>query len=110
MQLWFCLFQHIDHYSRTKAIAEQMVLSANGCSLKGVKLISVCNDSIVAELHDQRGADKDDCTPLVSNGAVCSAAVSLKCSHTLEWVSGSSTFFTLTGAKPLLSSLRVILH
>uniref|UniRef100_A0A3B4ZTI9 Putative short-chain dehydrogenase/reductase family 42E member 2 n=1 Tax=Stegastes partitus TaxID=144197 RepID=A0A3B4ZTI9_9TELE len=26
---------HIDHYSRTKAIAEQMVLSANGCSLKG---------------------------------------------------------------------------
>uniref|UniRef100_A0A8C9XUI6 Short chain dehydrogenase/reductase family 42E, member 2 n=1 Tax=Sander lucioperca TaxID=283035 RepID=A0A8C9XUI6_SANLU len=28
---------HIDHYSRTKAIAEQMVLSANGCSLTGVK-------------------------------------------------------------------------
>ncbi|XP_078125581.1 putative short-chain dehydrogenase/reductase family 42E member 2 [Sander vitreus] len=26
---------HIDHYSRTKAIAEQMVLSANGCSLTG---------------------------------------------------------------------------
>uniref|UniRef100_A0A8D0CVZ7 Short chain dehydrogenase/reductase family 42E, member 2 n=1 Tax=Sander lucioperca TaxID=283035 RepID=A0A8D0CVZ7_SANLU len=32
---------HIDHYSRTKAIAEQMVLSANGCSLTGVKR-SVC--------------------------------------------------------------------
>ncbi|XP_061701234.1 putative short-chain dehydrogenase/reductase family 42E member 2 isoform X2 [Syngnathoides biaculeatus] len=26
---------HVDHYSRTKAIAEQMVLSANGCALKG---------------------------------------------------------------------------
>uniref|UniRef100_A0A3Q0TCG6 Short chain dehydrogenase/reductase family 42E, member 2 n=1 Tax=Amphilophus citrinellus TaxID=61819 RepID=A0A3Q0TCG6_AMPCI len=26
---------HIDHYSRTKAIAEQMVLAANGCPLKG---------------------------------------------------------------------------
>uniref|UniRef100_A0A665V2Y2 Short chain dehydrogenase/reductase family 42E, member 2 n=1 Tax=Echeneis naucrates TaxID=173247 RepID=A0A665V2Y2_ECHNA len=31
---------HIDHYSRTKAIAEQMVLSANGCSLKG--LLQTC--------------------------------------------------------------------
>lgn len=37
----FCLLQHIDHYSRTKAIAEQMVLSANGCCLKGAKR-SVC--------------------------------------------------------------------
>uniref|UniRef100_A0A665V2R7 Short chain dehydrogenase/reductase family 42E, member 2 n=1 Tax=Echeneis naucrates TaxID=173247 RepID=A0A665V2R7_ECHNA len=32
---------HIDHYSRTKAIAEQMVLSANGCSLKG-ELLQTC--------------------------------------------------------------------
>ncbi|TKS91930.1 putative short-chain dehydrogenase/reductase family 42E member 2 [Collichthys lucidus] len=30
---------HIDHYSRTKAIAEQMVLSANGSSLKGGSLL-----------------------------------------------------------------------
>ncbi|XP_053708689.1 putative short-chain dehydrogenase/reductase family 42E member 2 [Synchiropus splendidus] len=34
--------QHIDHYSRTKAIAEQMVLSANGCSLKGGGLLRTC--------------------------------------------------------------------
>ncbi|XP_044038462.1 putative short-chain dehydrogenase/reductase family 42E member 2 isoform X3 [Siniperca chuatsi] len=33
---------HIDHYSRTKAIAEQMVLSANGCSLKGGSLLRTC--------------------------------------------------------------------
>ncbi|KAM9346673.1 putative short-chain dehydrogenase/reductase family 42E member 2 [Symphorus nematophorus] len=33
---------HIDHYSRTKAIAEQMVLSANGCSLKGGGLLRTC--------------------------------------------------------------------
>ncbi|XP_042361476.1 putative short-chain dehydrogenase/reductase family 42E member 2 [Plectropomus leopardus] len=33
---------HIDHYSRTKAIAEQMVLSANGCSLKGGGLFRTC--------------------------------------------------------------------
>ncbi|CAB1456918.1 unnamed protein product [Pleuronectes platessa] len=33
---------HIDHYSRTKAIAEQMVLSANGCSLKGGGLLQTC--------------------------------------------------------------------
>ncbi|XP_053194855.1 putative short-chain dehydrogenase/reductase family 42E member 2 [Scomber japonicus] len=33
---------HIDHYSRTKAIAEQMVLSANGCSLKGGGLLRSC--------------------------------------------------------------------
>ncbi|XP_056256608.1 putative short-chain dehydrogenase/reductase family 42E member 2 [Seriola aureovittata] len=33
---------HIDHYSRTKAIAEQMVLSANGCSLKGGELLQTC--------------------------------------------------------------------
>lgn len=29
------VLQPIDHYSRTKAIAEEMVLSANGCCLKG---------------------------------------------------------------------------
>ncbi|XP_031728147.1 putative short-chain dehydrogenase/reductase family 42E member 2 [Anarrhichthys ocellatus] len=34
--------EHIDHYSRTKAIAEQMVLSANGCSLKGGGLLRTC--------------------------------------------------------------------
>lgn len=39
MQPCVCLFQHIDHYSRTKAIAEQMVLSADGCLMKGVKSV-----------------------------------------------------------------------
>ncbi|XP_061606505.1 putative short-chain dehydrogenase/reductase family 42E member 2 [Phyllopteryx taeniolatus] len=34
--------RHIDHYSRTKAIAEQMVLSANGCALKGGGLLRTC--------------------------------------------------------------------
>ncbi|XP_040919093.1 putative short-chain dehydrogenase/reductase family 42E member 2 [Toxotes jaculatrix] len=33
---------HIDHYSRTKAIAEQLVLSANGCSMKGGELLRTC--------------------------------------------------------------------
>nr|XP_020475500.1 putative short-chain dehydrogenase/reductase family 42E member 2 [Monopterus albus] len=33
---------HIDPYSRTKAMAEQMVLSANGCSLKGGGLLRTC--------------------------------------------------------------------
>ncbi|XP_072299457.1 putative short-chain dehydrogenase/reductase family 42E member 2 [Eucyclogobius newberryi] len=33
---------HIDHYSRTKSIAEQMVLSANGCSLKAGELLRTC--------------------------------------------------------------------
>ncbi|XP_026195234.1 putative short-chain dehydrogenase/reductase family 42E member 2 [Anabas testudineus] len=33
---------HIDHYSRTKAIAEQMVLSANGFSLKGGGVLRTC--------------------------------------------------------------------
>ncbi|XP_070703256.1 putative short-chain dehydrogenase/reductase family 42E member 2 [Pempheris klunzingeri] len=33
---------HIDHYSRTKATAEQAVLSANGCSLKGGGLLRTC--------------------------------------------------------------------
>lgn len=50
MQLCSSLFQHIDHYSRTKAIAEQMVLSANGCSLKGAKP-PVC--VIIAETHEK---------------------------------------------------------
>ncbi|KAM3863892.1 putative short-chain dehydrogenase/reductase family 42E member 2 [Diretmus argenteus] len=36
------LDMHIDHYSRTKAIADQMVLSANGCSLKGGGLLRTC--------------------------------------------------------------------
>ncbi|XP_054615434.1 putative short-chain dehydrogenase/reductase family 42E member 2 [Dunckerocampus dactyliophorus] len=33
---------HVDHYSRTKAIAEQIVLSANGCPLKGGGLLRTC--------------------------------------------------------------------
>ncbi|XP_061830386.1 putative short-chain dehydrogenase/reductase family 42E member 2 [Nerophis lumbriciformis] len=33
---------HMDHYSRTKAMAEQMVLSANRCSLKGGGLLRTC--------------------------------------------------------------------
>lgn len=33
-----CLFQYIDHYSRTKAVAEQMILSADGIPLKGTRV------------------------------------------------------------------------
>ncbi|XP_006791705.2 putative short-chain dehydrogenase/reductase family 42E member 2 [Neolamprologus brichardi] len=33
---------HIDHYSRTKAIAEQMVIAANGGSLKGGGPLCTC--------------------------------------------------------------------
>ncbi|XP_068192443.1 putative short-chain dehydrogenase/reductase family 42E member 2 [Antennarius striatus] len=33
---------HIDHYSRTKAIAEHMVLSVNGCSLNGGGVLRTC--------------------------------------------------------------------
>uniref|UniRef100_A0A673BUM3 Short chain dehydrogenase/reductase family 42E, member 2 n=1 Tax=Sphaeramia orbicularis TaxID=375764 RepID=A0A673BUM3_9TELE len=33
---------HIDHYSRTKSIAEEMILSANGFSLKGGSLLRTC--------------------------------------------------------------------
>ncbi|XP_029945112.1 putative short-chain dehydrogenase/reductase family 42E member 2 [Salarias fasciatus] len=33
---------HTDHYSRTKAVAEQMVLAANGCSLKDGGLLRTC--------------------------------------------------------------------
>ncbi|XP_034045550.1 putative short-chain dehydrogenase/reductase family 42E member 2 [Thalassophryne amazonica] len=36
------LDKHIDHYSRTKAIAELSVLSANGFSLKGGGLLRTC--------------------------------------------------------------------
>ncbi|XP_062871998.1 putative short-chain dehydrogenase/reductase family 42E member 2 isoform X2 [Trichomycterus rosablanca] len=36
------LDMHIDHYSRTKAIAERMVLIANGRSLKGGGLLRTC--------------------------------------------------------------------
>lgn len=39
------LLQHIDHYSRTKAIAEQMVIAANGGSLKGCEIDS-CASSL----------------------------------------------------------------
>lgn len=39
---FFCfvcsLFKHIDHYSRTKAIAERMVLAANRRSTKGTEM------------------------------------------------------------------------
>ncbi|KAL4658973.1 putative short-chain dehydrogenase/reductase family 42E member 2 [Arapaima gigas] len=33
---------HVDHYSRTKAIAEQMVLEANGRPLKGGGILHTC--------------------------------------------------------------------
>uniref|UniRef100_A0A3B5LSA8 Short chain dehydrogenase/reductase family 42E, member 2 n=1 Tax=Xiphophorus couchianus TaxID=32473 RepID=A0A3B5LSA8_9TELE len=33
---------HIDHYSRTKAVAERMVLSANGSSVKGGGKLETC--------------------------------------------------------------------
>ncbi|KAL0993160.1 hypothetical protein UPYG_G00104020 [Umbra pygmaea] len=33
---------HIDHYSRTKSIADQMVLTANGRSIKGGGLLRTC--------------------------------------------------------------------
>uniref|UniRef100_A0A3B4CQC0 3-beta hydroxysteroid dehydrogenase/isomerase domain-containing protein n=1 Tax=Pygocentrus nattereri TaxID=42514 RepID=A0A3B4CQC0_PYGNA len=36
------LHMHIDHYSRTKAIADSMVLAANGRSLKGGGLLRTC--------------------------------------------------------------------
>ncbi|ROL54746.1 Short-chain dehydrogenase/reductase family 42E member 1 [Anabarilius grahami] len=36
------LDMHIDHYSRTKAIAEHMVLAANGRSTKGGGLLQTC--------------------------------------------------------------------
>ena len=35
MWLTFMILQHVDHYSRTKAIAEQAVLAANGSHLLG---------------------------------------------------------------------------
>lgn len=54
MHLCVGVFQHIDHYSRTKAIAEQMVLSANRSSLKGV-----CNDSKMTELHVKMGYNQN---------------------------------------------------
>ncbi|XP_036797394.1 putative short-chain dehydrogenase/reductase family 42E member 2 [Oncorhynchus mykiss] len=36
------LDMHIDHYSRTKSISDQMVLTANGRSLKGGGLLRTC--------------------------------------------------------------------
>ncbi|KAL7826547.1 hypothetical protein AOLI_G00317560 [Acnodon oligacanthus] len=36
------LHMHIDHYSRTKAIADRMILAANGRSLKGGGLLRTC--------------------------------------------------------------------
>uniref|UniRef100_A0A4W4GGB9 Short chain dehydrogenase/reductase family 42E, member 2 n=1 Tax=Electrophorus electricus TaxID=8005 RepID=A0A4W4GGB9_ELEEL len=36
------LDMHIDHYSRTKAVAEHMVIAANGRSLKGGGLLRTC--------------------------------------------------------------------
>ncbi|XP_030645528.1 putative short-chain dehydrogenase/reductase family 42E member 2 [Chanos chanos] len=36
------LDMHIDHYSRTKAIADRMVLSANGRSVKGGGILRTC--------------------------------------------------------------------
>ncbi|KAL2100913.1 hypothetical protein ACEWY4_002674 [Coilia grayii] len=37
------LEMHIDHYSRTKAIADQMVLAANGKTLKGGGVLRTCS-------------------------------------------------------------------
>ncbi|XP_038676818.1 putative short-chain dehydrogenase/reductase family 42E member 2 [Scyliorhinus canicula] len=34
--------QHIDHYSRTKAVADQMVLAADGTPLKGGSIFRTC--------------------------------------------------------------------
>lgn len=36
--LFVSVFKHIDHYSRTKAIAERLVLAANGRSTKGTEM------------------------------------------------------------------------
>nr|XP_006004682.1 PREDICTED: putative short-chain dehydrogenase/reductase family 42E member 2 [Latimeria chalumnae] len=36
------LDKHVDHYSRTKAIADQMVLAANGTPLKGGNKLRTC--------------------------------------------------------------------
>ncbi|GCC28077.1 hypothetical protein chiPu_0006503 [Chiloscyllium punctatum] len=36
------LDKHVDHYSKTKAIADQMVLAADGTSLKGGKKFRTC--------------------------------------------------------------------
>lgn len=79
---WFwCVFQYIDHYSRTKAIAEQMVLSADGIPLKGMGDNSAAAEPRAAWIP----------TPLGR-------------------VSGSRVFLTLTGAGPLFSSVNVTLH
>lgn len=59
MLLCFFLLQHIDHYSRTKAIAEQMVLSANGCSLKGVKR-SACAMTSVAFSYNMKTLQSEE--------------------------------------------------
>lgn len=37
-EFFHSFFKHIDHYSRTKAIAEHMVLAANGRSTKGTEM------------------------------------------------------------------------
>ncbi|KAG2455295.1 D42E1 reductase, partial [Polypterus senegalus] len=36
------LFQHVDHYSKTKAIADQMVIAANGTPMKGGTVLRTC--------------------------------------------------------------------
>ena len=38
------VFQHVDHYSRTKAIAEQLVMGAGGMEIKGQGVgLKVCS-------------------------------------------------------------------
>ncbi|NWQ88393.1 D42E1 reductase, partial [Burhinus bistriatus] len=39
---YFPIEQHVDHYSRTKSIAEQMVLAANGTPLAGGGILYTC--------------------------------------------------------------------
>ncbi|XP_051638759.1 putative short-chain dehydrogenase/reductase family 42E member 2 [Manacus candei] len=39
---YFPLDKHVDHYSRTKSIAEQMVLAANGTPLAGGGILHTC--------------------------------------------------------------------
>lgn len=69
-----CVLQHIDHYSRTKAIAEQMVLSANGCSLKGVKAIRMLSNSLLRAEGQQAGFAVAICK-MFWEQAFCSEAV-----------------------------------
>lgn len=78
------LFQHIDHYSRTKAMAEQMVVSANGCPLKGVEMITNPDlGNSVGWWRRWRCCTHDSLNYVLP-----------------KWVSSCSMCFPLTGGKP----------